>query len=57
MKFYISKKDAERNEGMIYGIDSSIYETIDEAKMDFEGCDDDVFAYESDDGIRVAWTA
>ena len=56
MKHYLSKFDAEMAEGMIHGIDDSIYESIEDAENDFEA-DTDCFAYESDDGIRVAWTA
>jgi len=56
MKHYLSKRDAERTEGIINEIDDSIYATIEDAENDFEA-DTDCFAYESDDGIRVAWTA
>jgi len=55
MKHYLSKNDAMRAEGIIHGIDDSIYDTIEEAENDFDSAAD-VFAYDSPDGIRVAWT-
>jgi hypothetical protein len=56
MELYNSKKQAELNEGTIYGIDDSIYETIEEAEADFP--DGEVFAwFDENDRIRVGWTA
>lgn len=56
MKLYNSEKEAAANEGIIHGIDGSIYETIEEAEADFpEGA---VFAWtDENDKIRVGWTA
>lgn len=56
MELYNSKKEAAANEGIIHGIDDSIYETLEEAENDFpEG---GVFAWADEDGkIRVGWTA
>ena len=55
MKHYLSKRDAERTEGIINEIDDSIYATIEDAEMEFEA--GECFAYDTDVGIRVAWTA
>lgn len=56
MKLYASKSNAAANEGIIHGIDDSIYDTIEEATADFpEG---GVFAWTDENGkIRVGWTA
>jgi hypothetical protein len=55
IKLYNSETEAAENEGIIDGIDGSIYDSIEEAELYFpEG---GVFAFKEDDGIRVAWRA
>jgi hypothetical protein len=55
IKLYNTEAEAVANEGIIDGIDGSIYDSIEEAESYFpEG---EVFAFREDDGIRVAWTA
>jgi len=56
MKLYNSKKEASDNEGIIHGIDDSIYESKEAADIDFP--DDGAFAWiDENDNIRVGWTA
>ena len=55
MKLYNSEAEAAVSEGVLDGIDGSIYDSIEEAESYFpEG---GVFAFREEDGIRVAWTA
>jgi len=55
MKLYNSESEAAAKEGTINGIDGSLYDSMEEAESYFpEG---GVFAFEEEDGIRVAWTS
>lgn len=55
IKLYNSEAEAVTEEGVIAGIDGSIYDSIEEAESYFP--DGEFFAFKDEDGIRVAWMA
>ena len=55
MKLYMSEHQAALNEGIIHGVDDTLYASIEESEADFPK--DGVLAYWEGDKIRVAWTA